>query len=414
MDALASIRPAATSWLLRSNIAELVQPFRERLVERRYASKVVRSYTYCLAHFAHWAQRRPGGAIASVERFELFLDRHLAKCCCPPEVSRDRGHHHAALAHLRALLHEQDIPITEGRNDIVDEELRHYDDYMRLARGLAPTTRALRLRTLRPFIEQRVSADRTDLLPLTADHLRQFFSEMLQRWSVASAGTLAGALRSYLRYRATHGDAVNHLISAIARPPNWRLAPLPQTLTAAETTRLLGAFGPGVASARRGYAMVRCLVDLGLRSSEVVDLSLDDIDWKSGTVRLCRNKSRRVDILPLPHSTGSAIASYLQHERPSCAGRHLFVRCRAPVEQPVGAATVRRVVLEAFQRCGLPPVRAHALRNTLAERLLDHGGTLKDVADILRHRELNTTMIYAKVNNSCLAEVAMPWPGSAS
>src|SRR5438067_4391606 len=118
MDALASIRPVATSWLLRSNIAELVQPFRERLVERRYASKVVRSYVYCLAHFAHWAQRRPGGAIASVEHSELFLDRHLAKCCCPPEVSRDPGHHHAALAHLRALLHEQDIPITEARNDI--------------------------------------------------------------------------------------------------------------------------------------------------------------------------------------------------------------------------------------------------------------------------------------------------------
>jgi integrase/recombinase XerD len=229
MDPLDSIRPAATSWLLRSNIAELVQPFRERLVKRRYTIKVVRSYTYCLAHFAHWAQRRPGGAIASVEHPDLFLDGHLARCGCPPEVSRDRDHHHAALAHLRALLREQGIPIIEGRNDIVDEELRYYDDYMHLARGLATTTRALRLRTLRPFIEQRVSADRTNLLPLTADHLRRFFTEMLQRWSVASAGTLASALRSYLRYRATRGDAVNHLISAIARPPNWRLAPLPQT-----------------------------------------------------------------------------------------------------------------------------------------------------------------------------------------
>jgi integrase/recombinase XerD len=382
-------------------------------VERRYANKVVRSYTYCLAHFARWTRRRPCGAIASVERAELFLDGHLARCSCPPEVSRDRGHHQAALVHLRALLVEQGILFAERREDIVDEELRHYDDYMHQARGLAPNTRALRLRTLRPFIEQRVNADRTVLSPLAADHLRQFFTETLRRWSVASAGTLAGALRSYVRYRATSGDAVHHLQSAIARPPNWRLAPLPQTLTAAETAQLLGAFGPGVTSARRGYAMVRCMVDLGLRCSEVVGLNLDDIDWNGGTVRLCRNKSRRVDFLPLLHSTGSAIADYLQHERPSCRGRHLFVRDHAPVEQPIGAATVRRVVREAFERCGLPPVRAHALRHTLAERLLDHGGTLKDVADILRHRELNTSMIYAKVNNSCLAQVAMPWPGSA-
>lgn len=413
MDALASIRPAAASWLRRSDIAELVQPFWERLVERRYSSKVVRSYTYCLAHFARWARRRPCGAIASVERAELFLDGHLARCSCPPEVSRDWRHHHAALVHLRALLHEQGILVAEPRKDVVDEELRHYDDYMRQGRGLAATTRALRLRTLRPLIERRVNADRTDLSPLAADHLRQFFTETLQRWSAASAGTLAGALRSYVRYRATRGDAVSHLLSAIARPPNWRLAPLPRTLTAAETAQLLSAFGPGVASARRGYAMVRCLVDLGLRSSEVVGLSLDDIDWNGGTVRLCRNKSRRADLLPLPHITGSAIVDYLQHDRPSCTGRHLFVRGYAPVGQPISAATVRHVVREACERCGLPPVRAHALRHSLAERLLDHGGTLKEVADILRHRELNTSMIYAKVNTSNLAAVAMPWPGSA-
>jgi integrase/recombinase XerD len=413
MDALASIRPAAASWLRRSDIAELVQPFWERLVESRYSSKVVRSYTYCLAHYARWARRRPCGAIASVERAELFLDGHLARCSCPPEVSRDRGHHHAALVHLRALLLEQGILLAEAREDLVDEELRRYDAHMHHAQGLASNTRALRLRTLRPFIEQRVNVNRTELLPLAADHLRQFFTDTLRRWSVASAGTLAGTLRSYIRYRATCGDAVHHLVPAIARPPNWRLAPLPRTLTPAETAKLLGAFGPDVASARRGYAMVRCLVDLGLRSSEVVGLNLDDIDWKGGTVRLCRNKSRRVDFLPLPYSTGSAIADYLEHERPSCRGRHLFVRDHAPVERPIGAATVRRVVREAFERCGLPPMRAHALRNTLAERLLDQGGTIKDVADILRHRELNTSMIYAKVNNSCLTQVAMPWPGSA-
>lgn len=413
MDALASIRPAAASWLRRSDIAELVQLFWERLEERRYARKVVRSYTYCLAHFAYWAQRRRCGAIASVEHTNLFLNGHLARCSCPPQVSRDWGHHHAALVHLRELLHEQGIQVAVPRNDVVDEELRSYDEYMRQCQGLATTTRAKRLQILRTFLEEHVNADRTGLSPLTANDLRKFFNETLQRWCAASAGTLAGSLRSYVRYRATRGDAVSHLLSAIARPPNWRLAPLPRTLTTAETAQLLSAFGPNGATARRSYAMVRCLVDLGLRCSEVVSLSLDDIDWNVGTVRLCRNKSRRVDVLPLPHSTGSAIAAYLQHERPSCIGRHLFVRERAPVGRPISTAMVQYVLREACARCGLSPVRAHALRHTLAERLIDHGGSLKDVADILRHRDFNTSMIYAKVNNSHLAAVAMPWPGSS-
>jgi site-specific recombinase XerD len=75
---------------------------------------------------------------------------------------------------------------------------------------------------------------------------------------------------------------------------------------------------------------------------------------------------------------------------------------------------VHRVIRDAYQRIGLTHGRSHALRHTLACRLLDHGSSLKEVADVLRHRSLNTSLIYAKIDTPRLTAVALPWPGSAT
>lgn len=230
--------------------------------------------------------------------------------------------------------------------------------------------------------------------------------------SAASGGVTATAVRSYLRFRAFEGNRIEHLLPVVAAPANWRLEPLPQTLAPGEVTRLLDAFPQDLSSRLRCFAFVRCVVDLGLRSSEVIALALDDIDWIAGTVRISKGKSRRTDVLPLPHTTGAAIAAYLRSERPRTASRLVFVRHLAPVDVPVAAGVVRRAVREAYQRAGLPYTRVHILRHTLARRLLSTGGSLKEVADVLRHRELNTSLIYAKVDFCRLAAVAMPWPGS--
>ena len=91
---------------------------------------------------------------------------------------------------------------------------------------------------------------------------------------------------------------------------------------------------------RRADAMVRCALDLGLRSAEVARLSLDDIDWRAGTISLRGTKGRREDVMPLPASTGQAIAEYLRHERPKTKHRMVFARHIAPRERPIGAALV--------------------------------------------------------------------------
>src|SRR5213593_4495775 len=122
-------------------------------------------------------------------------------------------------------------------------------------------------------------------------------------------------------WRSGHG-----LIGVLCYPANWQLASLPKALSATEVERLLGVLGHDGPSARRAVAIVRCALDLGLRSCEVAKLGLDDIDWRAGTVTLRGTKSRREDILPLPAATGRAIADYLKRERPPTINRAVFVR----------------------------------------------------------------------------------------
>jgi integrase len=313
----------------------------------------------------------------------------------------------AALDHLKVIIADSGVQFDSQQLDSVGERLEQFDRHLQQMRGLAGSTRRRRLAIVRPL----VSMTNGSALP-TSGQLRQFLHQELSRVSAASAGVTTSAVRSYLRFRAFEGYQVDRLLAIVASPASWRLAPLPQTLTPGELQRLLDAFPPGLPSRLRSYAIVRCLVDLGLRSSEVIALDLDDIDWAASTVRICKAKSRRVDVLPLPQATGAAIAEYIRRERPRVTSRRIFVRHVAPADMPVTAEVVRRAVREAYGRAGLPHTRVHILRHTLAGRLLNSGGTLKEVADVLRHKHLDTSLIYAKVDFTRLGAVAMPWPGS--
>jgi len=315
----------------------------------------------------------------------------------------------AALNHLPVVLAEAGVQLVVDAPTAIDDWLESYEQHLLKGKGLARATSRRRVAIIRSL----VSLAGPNTAP-TADQLRRFLRQELARVSAASAAVTTAAVRSYLNFLAFKGHRVEHLLPIVGSPANWRLAANPQTLDPSEVSRLLQAFPESMPSRLRSYAMTRCLIDLGFRCNEVVSLELEDIDWTNGIVRIRHSKSRRVDTLPLPRQTGSALVSYIKSERPQTSSRRIFVRHVAPVGKPIAAGVVHRAVREAYRRAGLPYTKVHILRHTLASRLLQTGGTLKDVADILRHRALDTSMIYAKVDVMRLSRVAMPWPGSQS
>lgn len=297
----------------------------------------------------------------------------------------------------------------------VDEELERYDTYLRDLRGLSPGSRQGSLGVVRRLLWQKFGDGVVDMAGLHPDDVRQFLADQLAaRRTPSNAAHLASALRGYLRYRSMCGDTVSPLAAVISSPAHWKLAVLPRALTVEEVKQLLSSFRFAPRWPKRGYAMVRCALDLGLRSGEIARLKIDDIDWRAGTVTLRGTKSFRQDILPLPVETGQALADYLQHERPPSASSTIFVSHQAPRGEPCTAGAVQKIITRAYRRSGIPHSGSHALRHTFACRLVEHGSSLKEVADLLRHRSLTTTQIYAKLDTPQLATVPLPWPGSES
>ena len=400
--------------LAGSVLQPFISDYCAHLRRGRYAASTVPVYLRCVAHFGHWL-RAEKIALSAVNETtgRCFLTGHLARCDCPPPVRRVVHEHRAALAHLFRILEAAGV-ITPVPADHIGVEIARFERYMDRACGLAASTRRQRGQILTRFLTARFGTGPVMAAAITAGDLRRFTLGTDQIRSPGTVRVIAGALRCYLRFREIEGDPVGDLRASIPGAAHWRLATLPAVLSPAQVDDLLSAFTGPIPSLRRAYAMVRCLADLGLRACEVARLRLDDIDWRAGTLRLARAKSRRDDILPLPAQTGRAIVDYLTLERPATTNRAVFVRHVAPYDAPIGVGVVRRAVMEAYRRCGWTGVRVHALRHSMASRLLLQGTPLKEIADILRHRSLDTSAIYAKVDTRRLAAVALPWPGDAS
>lgn len=294
-------------------------------------------------------------------------------------------------------------------------ELHRFDEHLRDVRGLSTGTRHQRASIVGRLLQRKFADRPIDIARLRPEDVRRFLADQLDvRRTPSNASRLASALRSYFRYRTTCGDQVGGLTAVITNPVHWKLSSLPRALKPDEADRLLQFFMTVRRSPKLGYAIARCALDMGLRAGEIARLMIGDVDWQAGTVTLRGTKSLRQDILPLPMETGQALADYLQYERPRSSNPAIFVRCLGGRDQPITSMAIQKLIKRAGRRIGLINFSAHALRHTLACRLVENGSSLKEVADVLRHRSLETTRIYAKLDTPKLSTVPLPWPGSGS
>ena len=185
-------------------------------------------------------------------------------------------------------------------------------------------------------------------------------------------------------------------------------------MPAEDVERLLQTSNRDGPQGRRDYAILLLLARLGLRAQEIASLRLEDVDWDAGEL-VIHGKGGGVERLPLPWEVGEALSRYLRAVRPACSTRQVFVCLRAPRRGFRNGNAVGTIVCRALARADLHPSHrgAHLLRHSLATRLLRHGASLVEIGELLRHRNLDTTRIYAKVDERTLGALALPWPGGA-
>jgi site-specific recombinase XerD len=385
-------------------LAEFASGFAEELRRLGYTDLSASHQLRLLAHLSRWmaVQRLVPAELTRVRLEQFLAARREARYTC---WLSERGLRPLAtyLVGVGAMPEPEAVPAGSPVERLLDA----YSHHLLTERGITTTTIAGYQSAVRPFLEQHVRGERLELGGLKAADVTRFVLRACRGQEVGSAKYLVTALRSLLRYLHLEGKAPD-LTAAVPAVAGWRGGQLPRSLEPQQVTRMLTACDHDTVAGRRDYAMLMLLARLGLRGCEVAALALDDIDWRRGEL-VIRGKGDRQERLPLPADVGEAVSAYLLWGRPRVESRRLFVRVRAPFSG-LTSAGVRRVVGSACDRAGMTRFAAHRLRHTVATEMLGAGAGLRDVGQILRHRSLSTTAIYAKVDRAALRELAQPWP----
>jgi integrase/recombinase XerD len=296
---------------------------------------------------------------------------------------------------------------------MLDALLRAYEQHQQRTRGLTSRTLGNYGIIIRLFLHSVLGEDPIDVTRLTPGDVVQFAASVRGRFSPVTMKTVATSLRSFLRFlRVTELCSVP-LEGAIPAVARWRLSSLPRCLNDEQHDQLIASLRTTSLCGRRDRAIIMCLAALGLRPGEIAELSLDDIDWRNGTLQLRKRKTGRGAVLPLPREVGRAIVEYLRKERPETSERRVFVRHSGDRKgEAITSGIVTGAVVRALRRAGIkaPIAGAYVLRHTVAARMVRRGTSLKAVADFLGHRCLDTTTIYAKLDLPALRNVPLPWP----
>jgi site-specific recombinase XerD len=289
-----------------------------------------------------------------------------------------------------------------------------YADYLQGVRGFAVSTVSSHRRTAECFLEHLEESD-TPLSCIQNGNIESYLVKAGRRLSRGSVQHEVGALRGFLRFLATDGKAPAGLDQRIDTPRLYRLEQLPRALPWETVRALLRSIDTTSPMGLRDYAMFLLIATYGLRSSEVVAISLDDIRWRQGVLRIDQRKTSTPLELPLTNEILSALVKHLKCTPPSAPYRKVFLRMRAPIGLLKPTA-----VTEAFQalvrKSGLPiPYQGpHCLRHSYAVFLLKNGTPLKTIGDILGHRTAESTSMYLRLATGDLREVALRIPVRSS
>lgn len=402
-------RAAVRVRILENPLGCILRQYVDHLVARGHRTVVIHQYVFAAEHFGHWLGRRS----ITHDAVDGFIARHLPNCCCEKPAVRYINTVRAALNRLlemrEVLRPDPVVPPAVGRL------LREYEGHLQGVCGLADSTTRYRVRYAHELLDQLEVCRISQVKGWGPSKIAEYVAATGRQCKPSSGQVLASATRSFLRFLLLRGLIRHDLAAAVPSFANWRLATLPAVVDRAELEKLLAVTDPTVFVGMRDRGVLLCMMDLGLRASDVAAVTTDGFDPKAGILRIDHAKERRVAELPMTKRLAKALDQYLRRGRPPSSARQLFVAHRAPIGRPLTPIGILGVVTRCAARAGLgESIRGtHVIRHSVASSLINAGASIKQIADLLGHGSIDTTAIYAKVDLHSLARVAMPWPGAS-
>ena len=404
------VRSSATLARMRAScVGPHLDDLAGSLARAGFAPLSIKEHLRTAVQLARWAERRKVELSEWDDGLLPHFGKHLARRGCTRQRRAvGRARQFLAFLRIRGAIPPGSPEPAERCVPLLEE----FADWMLRHRGVKPRTIDRYRRGLCLFLAE-LGEDPT---AYDVASIRAFVVQHLGRRGRGETRTAVTAIRSFLRFLVSEGRVAAGTEQCIPTIPQWRLASLPRYLEADDVERVVRSCDLSTGHGLRDHAVLLLLSRLGLRAGDIVAMTLDDIDWLRGTLRV-QGKSRREALLPLPQEVGDALLAYVERGRPRSESPRVFLTVLAPTRPFASSSAVSDIVRFALQRAGVrnPPTRgAHLLRHSAATAMLRSGSTLETIATVLRHRSPETTAHYAKVDVSMLQRIAQRWPGDAS
>jgi integrase/recombinase XerD len=389
----------------------LVQSYASHLVALGYRPGTIYNLEGRARHFCFWLNQSD----IAVARVDDSVINQFARHSCQCPGHRDSeilSRAYVGLVRRFVSFLEQSEVVHLPERTIDDGCIRAYLDWLKQHRGLSEIT----IESRRKLVSKLVPLLGPDPRAYDAAVVRSVIVAESQHRSAASMKNVVSALRSYLRYLMIQGQCLPSLDQAVPSVAHHKHSSLPKSLPAAKVETLISSCDTTTARGIRDRAILLLLARLGLRAGDIMTLRIDDIDWQHGSLHVC-GKGRRGANLPLPQDVGDALLKYLTEARPDVPVAQVFLRSNAPCRPFADSTTVSAIVCRALARAGIddaPSRGAHLLRHSAATILLYAGASLATIGTVLRHRCIDTTALYTKVDVPALKPIAQPWPGGTS
>jgi len=386
-------------------LAEHAGGFAAHLTRLGYSDWAVHEHLLLLGEVSGWLLRK------GLEGDRLSLDL-AARFVVEVGGRRKRLVSARSLTPLLTYLHDQGVvpaswPDRPGA-DAAAALVREYGKYLRVECGLSDATIRSYSCYAAGFLAMLGESAGKRLDGVSGAQVLAAVARQVDTLPSASMRAVMNADRALLRFLHRAGlmpvPMEAAVPSAARRPPS-----LPARLEAATVNALLDSCDRGGEAGCRDYAVLVLLKRYGVRGIEVCRLELTDLRWRSGEI-VFHGKGGRVDVLPLMHDVGQAIADYLQIRRmPLPEVRAVFLTISAPF-RPMHPNSVYGIVARACARAAVAPVSPRSFRHGLGCDLLAAGASLVEISEVLRQKDLATTAIYARVDLAALAPLVRPWP----
>lgn len=406
----ASVRPirpkAGSRYRALPVLGPLLDDWLTWLRDRRYSEFAIRNLTVRAARVCRWLQARRGPVLSGLASSDLqaaydhFRARHIEVAGTARVLGRFLGERHRLAAEL------SDPPTDAERL------LQSFRTYLTDVRGLSPATVTGHCRRIRPFLQfTKARWQRNAVTRVTLERVQAFLRRAATTNNRFSQQQIVGSLRAFLRHLFSEGLLRQPLHRQLDQPRTYRLERLPRAWPWEDVAALLRSVDCSTPTGLRDFTLLHLAATYGLRSGEVVRLTLDDLDWRGGTLAVRQTKTGHTLLLPLTAESRAVLARYLTTRRPGDGRRELFLRRPAP-PGPLAPTAVHDILDRRIALSGLPLPRSgtHALRHSLAVHLLRRGASLPAIGATLGHRHVESTGIYLRLAIDDLREVGLPVP----